>query len=44
MFIVGLIGGIVIGKSIVLSLFKDLGCLVVDVDYIVWEGEIIESM
>lgn len=40
MFIVGLIGGIVSGKSIVFRIFKDLGCFVVDVDEIVWEGKV----
>ena len=43
MFIVGLTGGIATGKSTVSSIFKDLGCPVVDADQIAREGEVGEN-
>lgn len=39
MFFVGFMGGIVLGKSIVVRILKeDFGCVVIDVDVVVREG------
>ena len=39
MFVVGLTGGVATGKSTVANFFKELGCPVIDADFIAKEGK-----